>query len=776
MAEQNENIEQNIRLNFDTNAQQIQTQVDALGNSIDSTTESINDNTAETNANSQAQAQLKKQLEDAIKELAKMAQLHGASSKEAINAAKAVSQLQDQINRTADSTRDLNATFEEVYGELQPLTTRMGEAEDRLYELALAGQEASEEYQGLLQVVGEYRRTQILTDRAVDAAAATFKEKLGAATQIAATGINFAAGAIGAFAGESEDATKIIAKMQAAMAFAEGLKGVAELGEQFKILRMAILASAAATNIDTAAEERNIVQKGISVVATTAVTAAQWLWNAAMTANPIGLLVAGVAALTTGIWILVSAMNASEAAEKKQTKAAQDNLKAQQKLTEARKESFKELERSNKLQEDLATASGKSAKEVNALANAHINEASRLSQKNAMIARTNFLRERSILLDLKEKDASEEALKAQKESMLNAYKELQDYNSKTNDLKEKRIELNNQFLVDETKKETDLRKKAADDALKAQQDANKKRLDEAKKAAEAELALKKKNFEDLNNAELAAFRANQDMNAKTAQEKLDLAKERDLLEIEAFRQKGQDTGDLEALMTEKYNTLQLELDAANKEAQLKQDTDYWAAQADLAQKNAEREKQIADAKLAQKKAEQDSINALGNAALTAGKSLFEKNKGVQKGIIATEGAIALGKVAINTVEAVSKDNAASPLTFGLPWSAVHIATGALGAASIIANTSKALSAVGGGGSAGSATGMPTAESTGAGTSTRTQATATPQVSFQASSENQIANSINNSNSSQAPIKAYVVSSEVTTQQALDNKKVEANSF
>jgi|GEM_PF-1918514 len=774
MAEQNENIEQNINLRFDTNANEIQREVNNLGDAIDGTTESISDNTSETERNAKAQKELKAQLDAAIKELAKAAQLHGATSKEAITAAKAISDLQQQINATTSSTRDLNATFEEVYGELQPLTTRMGEAEDRLYELALAGQEASEEYQGLLQVVGEYRRTQILTDRAVDAAAATFKEKLGAATQIAATGINFAAGAIGAFASESEDATKILAKMQAAMAFAEGLKGVAELGEQFKILRMAILASAAATNVDTAAEERNIVQKGISVVATTAVTAAQWLWNAAMMANPIGLLVAGVAVLTAGIWLLVSALAASEAAEKKQTKTAEDNLKAQKKLTEARKESFKELERHNKLQEDLASASGKSAKEVNALANAHINEASRLSQKNAMIARTNFLRERSILLDLKEKDASEAALKAQKDAMLNAYNELQDYNKKTNDLKDKRKDLNNQFLVDETKKETDARKKANEDALKAQQDANKKRLEEQKKAAEAELALKKKNLEDINNAEIAAFRANQDMNAKTAQEKLDLAKERDLLEIEAFKQKGVDTGDLEALITEKYNTLQLELDAENKANQLKQDQDYWAAQADLAKANADKEKEIADRKLAQKKAEQDSINALGNAALTAGKSLFEKNKAVQKGIIVADGAVALGKVAINTVEAVSKDNAASPLTFGLPWSAVHIATGALGAASIIASTSKALQAVGGG-SAGSAPAMPdTPTSSGGGT--RTQATATPQVAFQASSENQIASSIAKNAQDQPPIQAFVVSSAVTDQQALDRKKVEANSF
>jgi len=79
----------------------------------------------------------------------------------------------------------------------------------------------------------------------------------------------------------------------------------------------------------------------------------------------------------------------------------------------------------------------------------------------------------------------------------------------------------------------------------------------------------------------------------------------------------------------------------------------------------------------------------------------------------------------------------------LPWSAVHIATGALGAASIIANTSKALQAVGGG----------SAPSAGASPVTQTGVSATPQVGFQASSENQIATSINTAQANVIPQKA-----------------------
>ena len=51
--------------------------------------------------------------------------------------------LNKSIDQTTKSTKNLDATFEEVYGDLQPLTTRMGEAEDRLYELSIAGDTTS---------------------------------------------------------------------------------------------------------------------------------------------------------------------------------------------------------------------------------------------------------------------------------------------------------------------------------------------------------------------------------------------------------------------------------------------------------------------------------------------------------------------------------------------------------------------------------------------------------------------------------------------------------
>ena len=99
--------------------------------------------------------------------------------------------LDKALKKVDNSATNLDATFEEVYGDLKPLTARMGEAEDRLYELALAGQSASQEYKDLLASVGQYRQVQMKTDMVVDAAATTFDTKLCGALQ----------GATSAFAG-----------------------------------------------------------------------------------------------------------------------------------------------------------------------------------------------------------------------------------------------------------------------------------------------------------------------------------------------------------------------------------------------------------------------------------------------------------------------------------------------------------------------------------------------------------------------------------------------
>ena len=145
---------------------------------------------------------------------------------------------------------DKAATFAERYGEeLQPLTTRMGEAEDRLYELANAGQTTTQEYKDLLKSVGDFRKVQISTDMAVDAAATTMGQKLGGALGGVTSGFSLAQGAFAAFGSESKEVEQALLKVQAAMAIQQGVQGIREAIPAIRALATEIRAVVSATGI-----------------------------------------------------------------------------------------------------------------------------------------------------------------------------------------------------------------------------------------------------------------------------------------------------------------------------------------------------------------------------------------------------------------------------------------------------------------------------------------------------------------------------------------------
>lgn len=155
----------------------------------------------------------------------------------------------DAMENLSKATHDVNQSFEEVYGELQPLTTRMGEAEDRLYELANAGKTATQEYKDLLETVGNYRKVQIQTDMAVDAAASTMAQKFGGAIGGVTAGFSIAQGAMGAFGVESEDLEKSLLKVQSALAISEGVRGFKEAIPSIKAFGNALKSAIGASGI-----------------------------------------------------------------------------------------------------------------------------------------------------------------------------------------------------------------------------------------------------------------------------------------------------------------------------------------------------------------------------------------------------------------------------------------------------------------------------------------------------------------------------------------------
>lgn len=99
--------------------------------------------------------------------------------------------------------------------------------------------------------------------------------------------------------------TVVMAAKYAATFFSDGLqliKGlISVLRPSFIADTAAKIANTAATLTSAAAQKAHAAVALASAAKIRVITAAQWLWNAALTANPIGLIVMGVAALGAGL-------------------------------------------------------------------------------------------------------------------------------------------------------------------------------------------------------------------------------------------------------------------------------------------------------------------------------------------------------------------------------------------------------------------------------------------------------------------------------------------
>lgn len=325
--------------------------------------------------------------------------------------------------------------------------------------------------------------------------------------------------------------------------------------------------------------------------------------------------------------------------------------------------------------------------------------------------------------------------------------------------------------------------KAANDELKAKQ----KEQVAAQKAKDKEVAdAKKAHLKEVTDFENNLRKTNEDLSAKTDQEKLDLAKKRDEEEINRIAKTANEKSNLQALLNEKYFNLQLDLDAKEKKA--KDDK----AQADLVAKEAtnltiandtnnttairlaaiqereDAEKNIIfksqDEKTAYEKANSEARKKIAEEekvakmkmleAISAGLSLAADELG--QSTVAGKAA-AVASATINTYAAIAGQLKAFS-NVPIPGYAIAqaIVTGAAGLLQVKKILAVQVPSGGGGGSAPSTSGI--------------SATPAAPPTFNVvgtSGQNQIAQSLGN----QAPVKAYVVGSDVSTQQSLDRNIV-----
>lgn len=141
------------------------------------------------------------------------------------------------LDALTKSNTDLAASFEDVYGEMQPLSGRMGELEDRLYELALAGKQNTQEYKDLQSEVAKFKRVIAETDMAVDGASGTMSQKLSGAIGGVTSAFELGQGVMAAFGVESGEVEAALLKVQSAMAISQGLQGLKEAVPAFTALK-----------------------------------------------------------------------------------------------------------------------------------------------------------------------------------------------------------------------------------------------------------------------------------------------------------------------------------------------------------------------------------------------------------------------------------------------------------------------------------------------------------------------------------------------------------
>jgi hypothetical protein len=261
-------------------------------------------------------------------------------------------------------------------------------------------------------------------------------------------------------------------------------------------------------------------------------------------------------------------------------------------------------------------------------------------------------------------------------------------------------------------------------------------------------------------------------NAKlTSDEKIRLAAlyaEEEFQADKALRQKYQVDLDA-AVQTSKDNR------AAQKAEQLALEAETYAKMGAMMKENALKEiaeaKAVAEAKAAIQKEDIDRVSA----GIGVIKSIFEKNKAVQKAALIAENAIGVAKVIISTAAA----NAAALATpqaiatsgaAAIPVIARNKISAGISIASIVASTAKGLSALGGGGTVG---GTAPGGGGGGGTST---SQATPQVNLFGANNNANTFGANGQQSNQGGemvVKAVVVESDVTSMQKKMNKVQES---
>lgn len=544
---------------------------------------------------------------------------------------------------------------------------------------------------------------------------------------------------------------------------------------------------------DVATTVSSTVAKYATATATQVVTAAQWLWNAAVLANPLVALVVAIVAAGAAIYKLTSFLlenaEANDAASKATAKMTAQ-LK-EQSIAAAR--GLRALKENADYNYELAKANGASTAELRKMKEASINAEIALNKKNVTIAQATFLQERNNLAVAKANGLSDEEIAKKEKLVQAAYKEFQEQNNLLDGSFKERAKLTKSFNVEVATENKQASDKANEEAKKqrdkAKEEAKKKRDDAIQKAkddAKNEVDRLKSIKDIINNYNKEL----EDIYDITDQQKLDREKARAFSEIDLLKATEEEKNSIRSLATEKYLEKQKELNEKLAAEQLIIDQKKTDSLIEIVNKNKENEdldltqriqknKDFLDTTLKDTTLTQNQIDQVKKASteteiyLNKLKNDAIKNSATQildmVGELAGEGtAVAKGaavaQTTMKTYEGATAAYAAGSSVGGPAGVVLGPVMAGLAVASGLLNIKKILAVKntkGGGGAAGvSGSSAPPPP---------------PQFNIVGQSgTNQLAQSIGAKQGQ--PIQAYVVGNEVTSQQALDRNRVQTATF
>jgi len=404
--------------------------------------------TADTSGADKSVGSIKKQLREANAELLRVREQFGETSAEAVQAAKKVANLKDEI------------------GDAKALTDAFNpDAKFKAFSSALQG------------VAGGFAAVQ---------------------------------GAQALFGSESEELEKTLVKVQGALALSQGINSVLEAKDAFK-------------NLGAVMKTIPIFQR--------AITAAQFLWNAATAANPIGALVTAIVALIAAGALLIKFFQNSSKEAKKNEEAVKGNKKALDEQTKTLERNAEALETNQKYKLDLAKANGASTKAIRELELKLIDEKIAFANASRETARNTFEKNKNALATLKANGASDEVIAKQKEVTDASLEQFSVQTKNLNDSNKEKADIIRRQNVEITAEN----KKASDDLAKIAEENNKKAADKAKEQAEKRKELVKEANEQIRQLEQQNYLNSIADEDKRAKEKLRIDKEN---EIRATQAKG----------------------------------------------------------------------------------------------------------------------------------------------------------------------------------------------------------------------------------------------